>query len=49
LYKQDTAASAAGECGQEDQSVDHVAFQCPIHRPPHGLHGLTALGYETID
>jgi len=49
LQKQGTAASAAGECGQEDQSVDHVAFQCPIYRPPNGLHGLTALDYETID
>jgi len=34
------ATSAAHECGA-DQTVDHVVFQCPIHRPPHGLHGLT--------
>ena len=24
-------------------------FQCPIHRPPHGLHGLTVLDDETIE
>jgi len=26
-----------------------VVFQCPIHRPPHGLHGLAVLDEETID
>jgi len=30
------------------KTVDHVVFQCPIHRPPHGLHGLTVLNNETI-
>ena len=37
------------ECDAEEQTVDHVVFQCPIHRPPHGLHGLTVLDDETID
>jgi len=34
------AASAACEGGAEDQIVEHVVFQCPIQRLPHGLHGL---------
>ena len=36
LHKWGMAASATCECGAEDQTVDDVVFQCPIHRPPHG-------------
>jgi len=43
------ASSAAFECGVEKQTVDHVVLQCPIHRPPHGLHGLTVQDDETIE
>jgi len=43
LYKLDMASSAACECGTEEQTVDHIVLQCLIHRPPHGLHGLTFL------
>jgi len=39
LYKWGMASSAAFECGAEEQTVDHVVLQCPISRPPHGLHG----------
>jgi len=49
LYKCGMASSAACECGAEEQTVDHVVLQCPIHRPPHGLHGLTILDDETIE
>ena len=48
LYKWDMASSAPCECGAEEQTVDHVVLQCPIHRPPNGLHGLTVLDDETI-
>ena len=34
-------------CGAEEQTVGHVVLQCPIHRPPHELHGLTVLNDET--
>jgi len=37
------------ECGAEEQTVDHAVLQCPIYRPPHGLHGLTVLDDETTD
>jgi len=43
------ASSAACECGAEEQTVDHVVLQCPIHRPPHGLHSLMVLDDETIE
>jgi len=43
------ASSAACQCGAEEQTVDHVVLQCPIHRPPHGLHGLTVLDNETTE
>jgi len=33
----------------EEQTVNHVVLHCPIHRPPHGLHGLTVLDDETIE
>ena len=49
LYKWGMASSAACECGAEEQTVDHVVLQCPTHRPPHGLHGLTFLDDVTIE
>jgi len=49
LYKWDMTSSAACECGAEEQTVDHVVLHCPIHRPPHGLHGLTVPDDETIE
>jgi len=50
LYKWGMASSATGECGAEEQTVDHVILQCLIHPPPHGLHGLTVLDDdETIE
>ena len=49
LYKWGTASSAACECGAEEQTVDHIVLQCPIHRPPYGLHGLTVLDDATIE
>jgi len=49
LYKWGMASSAVCECGAEEQTVDHVVLQCPIHRPPHGLHGLTVMDDETTE
>ena len=43
------ASLTACECGAEEQTVDHVVLQCPIRRPPHGLHSLADLDDETID
>jgi len=33
----------------QKNNIDHVVLQCSIHRPPHGLHGLTVLEDETIE
>jgi len=41
--------SAAYKDGAEEQTVDHVVLQCPIHRPSHGLHGLTVMDDEPIE
>jgi len=49
LHKRGMASSAACECGTEEQTVDHVVLQCPIHRPRYGLHGLTVLDDETTE
>ena len=49
LYKLLVSSPAAYDCGAEEQTVDHVVLQCPIHRPPVGLHGLTVLDDETIE
>jgi len=49
LYKWDMASSVACECGAEEQIVDHVVLQYPIHRLPHALHGLTVLDDETTE
>jgi len=43
------ASSAAYECGAEEHTVDYVVSQCQIHRPSHGMHGLTVLNDETIE
>ena len=48
LYKWDMASFAPVSAGAEEQIVDDVFIRCPIHRPPHGLHGLTVLDDETI-
>jgi len=48
LYKWDMASTEACECGAE-QTVDHVVLQYLIHRPPHGLHGMTVLDDETTE
>jgi len=37
------------ECGAEEQTVNHIVLQCPIHQPPHELHGLTVLEDETTE
>jgi len=42
------AHSATSECGTAKHTVNHVVFQCPIHPPPHGLHGLAVQDHETI-
>jgi len=49
LYKWGMASSPVCECSAEEQTVDHVDLQCPIHRPPHGLHGQMVLDDETIE
>ena len=49
LHKCGMASSAAGDCGAEEQTVDHVCLQCSTHRPPYELHGLTVLDDETIE
>ena len=43
------ASPTACECGAEEQTVDHVDLQYPIHRPPHGLQRLTVLDDEKLN
>jgi len=43
------ASSVACECGAEELTFDDVVLQCLIHRPLHGMHGLTVLDDETIE
>ena len=43
LHKWGIASSVACECGAEEQTVDHVALECPIFRPPHGQHAVFPL------
>jgi len=49
LYKWGMASSAACECGAEEQTTNQFVFQCPIHRPLHGLHARTVLDDETTE
>ena len=27
-------------CGADQQTVNHIIMECPLYRPPNGLHGL---------
>jgi len=47
LYRWGVAISVACDCGTEEQTVNHVVFQCLIRQPLHGLHGLMVLDDET--
>jgi len=51
LYRWVIVASAACELAQKNKpsTMLSVVLQCPIHRPSHGLHGLTVLDDETIE
>ena len=49
LHKWGMASASSCEYGAVEQTVDYVVLQCPIHRPHHGLHGLTVLDDETIE
>jgi len=40
---------AACECGTEEQTVEHVVLQRRIHRPLHGLQGLTLSDDATME
>jgi len=42
-------SSVACECDAEEQTIDNVVLQYPIHQPRHGLHGLTVLDDEIIE
>ena len=35
------------ECGDSEQTADHVLIACVIHRAPHGARGLTVLDDKT--
>jgi len=41
--------SAACECGAEEQTVDLVLINCPIHRPTHGAQGLVVQDDDIIE
>ena len=47
LHKLGMTASTACECDAEEQTTDHVVFQCPIHGLSLGLHGLVVLDDKT--
>jgi len=35
--------------GAEKQTADHILASCPLHHPPNGTLGLTALDDDTLD
>jgi len=43
------ASSVTCECGAEEQAIDHVVLECPIHQHSNGLHSLTVLDDTTIE
>ena len=47
MYKWGLAPFSKCECGAIDQTADHIISQCPTHRAPRGMFGLTVLDDET--
>ena len=47
MHKWGLAPSSNCECGAIEQTADHIISQCPIHRAPRGMFGLTVLDDET--
>ena len=46
-HKWDMATSPTCECDAEEQTADLIINECPIFRPPNGVHGLRVLNDET--
>ena len=49
MHKWGLAPSPNCKCGASEQTADHVATACPIHRAPHGARGLTVLDNDDDD
>ena len=47
MHKGNLAPSPNCECGDSEQTEDHVLVACPMHQLPHGARGLTVLDDET--
>ena len=47
MYKWGLAPFPNCECGANEQTADHIISQCPTHRAPRGMFGLTVLDDET--
>ena len=47
MHKWGLASSVKYKCGTSEQTADHIILQCPIHRAPRGIMGLTVLDDKT--
>ena len=47
MYKWGLAPFSKCECGATEQTAEHIISQCPTHRAPRGVFGLTVLDDET--
>ena len=47
MHKWGLAPSPDCECGANEQTADHLIFECPIHRAPRGIRGLLLLDDDT--
>ena len=40
MWRWGLSKSPAWDCGWDQQTANHIIIECPLYRPPKGLHGL---------
>ena len=40
MWRWGLSKSPACDCGADQQTANHIITECPLYRPPNGLHGL---------
>ena len=40
MWRWGLSKSPACDCGADQQTANHIITECPLNRPPNGLHGL---------
>ena len=47
MWRWGLSKSPACNCGADQQTANHIITECPVYRPPNGLHGLIDVDADT--